>query len=106
MKTDAKISIDKDRISDFCKRWKIQEFSFFGSVLRNNFHPDSDLDMLVSFLPDAHWGLFDMLHMQDELEAIFGRKVDVVSRRGVEMSRNPVRRKAILSSAEVIYASR
>ncbi len=106
METGIKITIDKEKISDFCKRWNIKEFSFFGSVLRNDFHPDSDLDVLVSFSPDAHWGLFDMLHMQDELEAIFGRKVDIVSRRGVEMSRNPVRRKAILSSTEVIYASR
>ena len=98
------IEIPTDKIADFCQRWKITEFAFFGSVLRDDFRPDSDVDILVTFDPDAHRTLFDMVDMQDELEAVFGRKVDLVSRRGIERSRNYLRRKAILNSAQIIYA--
>jgi uncharacterized protein len=72
-------------------------------VLRDDFGPDSDVDVLVRFAPDARHSLFDMVRMQNELEGILGRKVDLVSRRGIEASRNPLRRKAILESAEVVY---
>jgi hypothetical protein len=99
------IEIPIDKIADFCQRWKIIEFAFFGSVLRDDFRPDSDIDVLVKFAPDARWTLFNHVDMQDELEAIFERKVDLVSKRGIERSRNYIRRKAILSSAEVIYAA-
>lgn len=99
------IEIPTDKIADFCQRWKIKEFALFGSVVREDFRPDSDIDVLVTFAPDAQWTLFDHVDMQDELEAIFGRKVDLVSKRGIERSRNYIRRKAILSSAEVIYAA-
>jgi predicted nucleotidyltransferase len=95
-----RISLDQDEIADFCQRWKIVKLSFFGSVLREDFGPNSDVDVLVTFVPDAHWSLFDMVHMHEELEEILGRDVDLVSRRAVEASRNYVRRKAILSSAE------
>ncbi len=99
------ITISADKISDFCRRWKITEFALFGSVLRDDFRPDSDLDVLVTFAPDAEWSLFDHVTMQDELKAIFGRAVDLVSRRGLERSQNYIRRKAILNSAEVIYVA-
>ena len=99
------IEIPIDKIADFCQRWKIIEFAFFGSVLRDDFPPDSDIDVLVKFAPDARWTLFNHVDMQDELEAIFGRKVDLVSKRGIERSRNYIRRKAILNSAKVIYAA-
>lgn len=99
------IEIPIDKIEDFCQRWKITEFAFFGSVLRDDFRPDSDIDVLVAFSPDARWTLFNHVDMQDELEVIFERKVDLVSKRGIERSRNYIRRKAILSSAEVIYAA-
>lgn len=99
------IEIPTDKIADFCQRWKIKEFALFGSVVREDFRPDSDIDVLVTFAPNAQWTLFDHVDMQDELEAIFGRKVDLVSKRGIERSRNYIRRKAILSSAEVIYAA-
>jgi len=98
------IAISRDKITDFCQRWKITEFAFFGLVLRDDFRPDSDIDVLVTFAPDAQWSLFDHVDMQDELEALFGRKVDLVSRRGIERSRNYIRRKSILGSAEVVYA--
>ncbi|HEY9812242.1 MAG TPA: nucleotidyltransferase family protein [Candidatus Sericytochromatia bacterium] len=99
------IEIPTDKIADFCQRWQITEFAFFGSVLRDDFRPDSDVDILVTFAPNAHRTLFDLVDMQDELEAMFRRKVDLVSRRGIEQSRNYLRRKAILSSAEVIYVA-
>jgi len=101
----VRIPIEKGKIAEFCARWKIKEFAVFGSALREDFRSDSDLDVLVAFSPDAHWGLFNMVRMKDELETIFGREVDLVSKRGVETSRNPIRREAILSSAETIYVS-
>lgn len=77
--------------------------ALFDPVLRNDFQPDSDVDVMVAFEPDAHRTLFDLVRMKDELSAILGREVDLVSRRGIEMSRNHLRRRAILGSAEVVY---
>ncbi len=74
--------------------------------MRADFRPDSDVDVLISFSPQAHVTLFDMARMQEELKTIFGRNVDLVSKRGVENSRNYLRRKAILESAQVIHAAR
>jgi hypothetical protein len=102
---NARISVDCEKIADFCKRWKITEFALFGSVLREDFHPDSDVDVLVTFAPDARWGLFDLVRMESELAGIFGRKVELVSRRGLESSANYLRRKAILESAQVVHAA-
>ena len=102
----ARISLDRKRIAKFCKRWKIAELSLFGSVLRDVFGPDSDVDMLVTFARDAEWGLFEHVAMEEELTAIVGRKVDLVSRRAIEHSQNWIRRKAILSSAEALYVAR
>jgi predicted nucleotidyltransferase len=102
---EPRIRIPREQIIEFCRRWKIIEFSLFGSVLRDDFGPESDVDVLVSFAHDAEWSLFDHVEMQDELKAVFGRNVDMVSRRGIERSRNKLRRKAILESAEVFYAA-
>ncbi|OLE56307.1 MAG: nucleotidyltransferase [Cyanobacteria bacterium 13_1_40CM_2_61_4] len=102
----ARIPIDREKVADFCRRWKITEFALFGSVLRDDFRPDSDVDVLVTFAPDAEWSLFDDVDMEEELSAIFGRKVDLVSRRAVERSDNWIRRKAILSTAEPVYVAR
>jgi len=101
---EKNIEIPREKIAEFCQGWKITEFALFGSVLRDDFRPDSDIDVLVKFAPDAKWTLLDHVDMQDELVAIFGRKVDLVSRRGIERSRNSIRKKAILESAEVVYA--
>jgi len=98
------IHIQKEKIAAFCHRWKIVEFALFGSVLREDFRADSDMDVLVTFSDEAQWTLLDHVEMQDELKNIFGREVDLVSRRGIERSRNYIRRKAILNSAEVVYA--
>ncbi len=99
----ARIDIPRDRIADFCQRWKVIEFALFGSVLREDFRPDSDVDVLVSFQPEAPWSLLDIVTMQEELEAIFGRKVDLVEK---EALRNPFRRHSILTGREVIHAAR
>ena len=93
------------QIEAFCRKWGISDLSLFGSVLREDFRPDSDIDVLVRFLPEAKHGLFNLVRMRNELEEIFGRDVDLISRRGVEASRNPIRRKAILDSARTIYAA-
>ncbi len=98
-----RFTIPHKEIADFCKRWNISEFAIFGSALRADFRPDSDVDVLVSFTPGTHISLFEMAHMQDELRQIFGRRVDLFSKRGVQTSRNYLRRKAILESAKVIY---
>ncbi len=100
------LHIDESKLSAFCRKWKVSEFSLFGSVLTDEFRPDSDVDVLVSFQPGTDYGLFDLVDMEDELEEIFGRKVDLVLRKSVERSKNPYRKQAILSSAQSIYGSR
>ena len=78
------------------------EFSLFGSVLREDFRPDSDVDELVTFAPNAQVSLFDLEQMQIELESLFGRPVDVVEK---DALRNPFRKREILSTAQVVYAA-
>ena len=102
---DAKVKPDQNKIAEFCRRWKIAKLSFFGSVLREDFRSDSDIDVLANFAPDADWSLLDHVAMQDELAAILGRKVDLVSQRAVEKSGNWIRRKNILSTAEPVYVA-
>jgi predicted nucleotidyltransferase len=99
------LDLNKQMIADFCTKWHIDEFAVFGSVLRSEFRPDSDLDVLVSFAPEADWGLLDHLQMEQELVALLDRKVDLVTRRAVEQSHNWIRREEILGTAEVIYAA-
>jgi predicted nucleotidyltransferase len=100
------IVLEPDTLRAFCQRWLIDELAFFGSVLRADFRPDSDIDILVSFAEDAPWSLLDEIRMIDELEDILGRKVDLVSRQAVEKSHNWLRRQNILGSAQVVYAAR
>lgn len=102
----GKIDLSEEAISEFCSRWRITEFALFGSVLRDDFSDDSDLDVLVDFAPDADWSLLDHVQMEQELEELLGREVDLLSRRSVEQSRNWLRRNEILDTAEVVYASR
>ncbi|MBA7657930.1 MAG: nucleotidyltransferase [Calditrichaeota bacterium] len=105
MTVAGKIEIPQDEIADFCRRWQITELALFGSVLREDFGPESDVDVLVTFAPNPGWAIFDHLHMEEDLEAVFGRDVDLVSRQAIEESHNPIRRKVILESAKVIYVS-
>jgi len=101
-----RIPIDRQRLAEFCRRWRIREFSLFGSVLRGDFGPESDVDVLVSFEPEAQWSLWDHFSMREELRQLLGREVDLLTRRSVERSPNWIRRKAILESAETIYGQR
>ena len=98
-----KFRIPRKKIAEFCKRWSITEFSVFGSALRDDFHPESDVDVLVSLDPTAHIGLLEMAQMQIELENLFKRPVDLLEK---ESLRNPYRKREILKTAQVIYASR
>ena len=92
-----------DQIRAFCERWSIVRFELFGSVLRDDFGQDSDIDVLVTFAPEAEWPL-DLVHMEDELRELFGRDVDLVERPAVETSPNYIRRRAMLHSAQQVYA--
>ena len=98
----ARIDIPKDKIAEFCRRNHIRRLAFFGSVLRDDFTPESDVDVLVVFQDDAERDLFDHMKAEEELKQIFGRDVDLVEKRAI---RNPFRRHHILSNCEVIYAA-
>jgi len=100
-----RISIDPDRMGKFCRRWKVSEIALFGSALHENFRDDSDVDLLISFSGSANWSLLDHVAMEEDLSAIMGRKVDLISRSAVERSENWIRRNAILSSLEPVYAA-
>ena len=102
---NLQINLPYEAIADFCRRWKILRLEVFGSVLRDDFRPDSDLDFLVSFAPDSNWSLFDLVRAEDDLSEIVGRKVDLVEREPVERSDNWIRRRAILSAASVLYVA-
>jgi hypothetical protein len=91
-----------DPMAAFCQKWQITELAVFGSVLRSDFRPDSDVDVLVSFAADAHWSLYDWVEMQEELKGILGRDVDLVDKKGLH---NPFRRHAMLTTKQVIYAA-
>lgn len=96
------IGVPTERLAEFCRKWKVTELALFGSVLREDFGPDSDVDVLVELAPDHGLSLFDWVEMIDELKAIFGRDVDLVSKRGL---RNPFRRHRILTTRQVIHAA-
>ncbi len=98
----AQIDIPMERIRAFCETWKVKELSLFGSVLRDDFRPDSDVDVLVVLREDSNIDLYDWIEMRDELAAIFHREVHLTSKNGL---RNPFRRREILDTSEVIYAA-
>ena len=102
MAMNPQVDLDGEALASFCRKWRIRELSVFGSALRDDFGPDSDLDFLVSFEPGASWDLFDFVDMKEEMEARFGRPVDIVEK---EALRNPWRRYEILATREVIYAA-
>lgn len=104
MKSTA-IELPMERIAEFSCRWQVIEFALFGSVLRDDFRPDSDIDVMVEFHPDAHPTFRTLDQMEAELKTIFGREVDLITRQGIENSRNYLRRQEILSSVQVIYAT-
>ncbi len=100
------IELDSQAMRDFCARWKLTELSVFGSILRDDFRPDSDVDILVDFGADAEWSLFDVMEMREELCNILGREVDLIDRVGLESSQNRYLKKEIFSTLEQVIASR
>ena len=100
--TKIHIPIDRSLIADFCRKWKITRLAFFGSVMRDDFRPDSDVDVMVSFNPDSQWSLFDVVDMKFELEKLFKRDVDIVEDGTI---RNPIKRRCIYENLEVVYES-
>jgi predicted nucleotidyltransferase len=94
-----------EKITEFCHQWQVSEFALFGSVLREDFQPNSDIDVMVQFHPNAHPTFRTLDQMEEELKTIFHRDVDLITRQGIETSRNYLRRHEILSSAQVIYAT-
>ncbi len=95
------IELPEQHIAEFCRKWQVTEFALFGSVLRDEFSPDSDVDVVIRLADEAPWSSFDWVEMNDELKTLFGRDVDLVEVTGL---RNPIRRHEIMSTREVIYA--
>jgi len=99
------IDLPYDRIAEFCKQWKVERLEVFGSILGDDFGPQSDIDFLVTFQPVASWSLLDMVDARDELARVVGREVDLVTRDPIERSKNWMRRRLILESAQTIYVN-
>jgi hypothetical protein len=99
----TRMQLPMDGIAGFCRRWKIVRLDVFGSVLRDDFRRDSDVDFLASYVPDAHWSLMDRVHMKHELEDMLARQVDLLNRRALEHARQNGRAAAILSQAQLLY---
>ena len=102
MTVEEKLNVSKETIADFCRKWKIAEFALFGSVLRDDFRPDSDVDVLVDFDVQATPSLFDFVEIEEELSRLVGRSIDLVGKSGL---RNPFRRHEILRTRQVIFAA-
>ena len=98
--------VPRNKITSFCKRWKILEFALFGSILREDFSVHSDVDVLVSFDVHSNWSLFNHIQMKRELVEIFGREVDLITRRALEQSSNALLRSEILGTAKTLYSKR
>jgi predicted nucleotidyltransferase len=103
--TAMDLGVPQERIEQFCRRWKISRLAVFGSAVEGKLRSDSDIDLLVTFWPDADWTMFDHFSMEDELTQLFGREVDLVSVRALEENPNPAYRREILGSARQIYAA-
>jgi len=95
------ISVSKEKLADLCRRYHVQRIRLFGSALREDFGPESDVDVLVEFAPDAQIGFIALSRLQRELTDLFQRPVDLVPRDGLK----PAIREAVLSSAVVLYAA-
>lgn len=103
--TAMDLGISQEQLEKFCSRWKIGRLAVFGSAAEGTLRPDSDIDLLVTFVPDADWTMFDHFAMEDELSRMFGRDVDLVSIRALEENPNPAYRRAIEATARQIYAA-
>jgi len=103
--TAVDFGVSQEQIEQFCDRWKIGRLAVFGSAAEGKLRPDSDIDLLVTFIPDADWTMFDHFAMEDELCELFGREVDLVNVRALEENPNPAYRREIIGSARQIYAA-
>lgn len=101
-----RLGLSTEEIAEFCRRWQISEFALFGSILRDDFRPESDVDVLIGYEPAANWSLFDHIRMEQELSELVRREVDVLTRHAVEESPNWIRRREILGTAQTIYVAR
>jgi len=99
-----RVKLPLERIADFCRRWSIARLEVFGSVLRDDFRADSDLDSVATYLPKAHWSLLDRVRMKLELESMLAREVDLLNRRALERPQAGGRATRILAEAETVYA--
>ncbi len=100
---ELKCDISAELVASFCRQWQISELALFGSILRGDFGPGSDLDVLVTFAPDTRWSLLDHIQMEKELENLLNCPVDLLTKQAVERSSNWLLRREILGTAEVIY---
>ena len=98
------LPLPEQAIQAFCDRWQVTKLALFGSILRDGFRPDSDIDILVTFASESNWSLIDHATMQQEPASLLNRAVDLVSKRAIERSHNWIRRQEILTTAQVIYA--
>ena len=99
------IELPAAKMTEFCQRWKVEEFYLFGSVLREDFRPDSDIDVMVKFQANAGWGLLELVRMKRELETWLKRPVDLITKKAIEQSPNWIRRQEILETAQMIYVA-
>jgi len=95
-----------EKIEAFYRKWKVQRMWLFGSALRDDFGPESDVDVLVEFAPDVRWDLLDVVGAEQERNEIMGRPVDLVERQCVEQSQGWIRRCHILEDATTVYVAR
>ncbi len=100
------INLETEKIKQICQQWQIEELALFGSVLREDFNPTSDIDVLVSFAESAQITFFDLDTIEQQLSKLFNRSVDVVTKRAIEQSHNWIRKKNILENAQIIYEQR
>lgn len=105
MKQQLKIQLPQPELAAFCQKWKIKEMSFFGSVLREDFRSDSDIDIIVSFEDNSTWGILELVRMKRELKTLLGREVDLMTKKSIEQSHNWIRRQEILGTAQIVYVA-
>ena len=106
LKLEERLGVQFEIIEEICQQWGIIELAFFGSVLRDDFKSNSDLDILVTFEPNNKISLFDLENMEEQLKTLFNRSVDIVTKQSIENSHNWIRRQNILDNSEVIYVKR
>ncbi len=97
------LTVDRQQLRELCDRWQITQLELFGSVLRDDFRPDSDIDLLVTWDDRSRWTLLDFAQMHEDFAQLFDHPVDLASKRAIEQSDNPLRRAAILQSTQLLY---